>query len=461
MMVAGHKTLGRWIEPLLAAAVAAGLIWALGYLLIYQYLPTPFFYEPQDTWMDWFNTAYWAHQPGAYDTWGTIYPPLSFVVLKLVTYGGCYPFAEQYSSRDCDLYGAVTLHLFYLVNVVLIAWTFLKIDRRTALPRAFALSAGLPMVFALERGNIILLCFTCLLLAYGPIVRSARWRWVFAALAINFKVYLIGTLFAQLLRRRWRWFEGATLATIIVYLLTFAVMGVGAPWDLYGNIVNYSGGFQAASVLDLLYANTYRPLLSLLTDEAFPIFKVLSSNDVELISAVLPLVIYAVVGLIGVAAMAAAFRPEHVPMHRLVYLSIAAALVTSEAGGYTQMFLILFVFMEPWRGFGRIFSIVAAYVLCIPADVPISYVPSVVRDSFLGGARVTAQYFVGLGPFVRPGLILSITVALSFVTLREVWDQLRSEGWRIGFPPRNTGSPDTPRGLPDARPQGAGTPPNA
>lgn len=431
------RTSGRWIEAFLAISVGAGLLWSIGHLIIFKYLPTPFFYEPQDTWMDWFNTAYWAHQPGAYDTWGTIYPPLSFVVLKLLTFGGCYPFAEQYSARDCDIYGVATLHVSYLVNIVLIAWTFVKIDRRTALPRAFALAAGLPMLFALERGNIILLTFTCLLLAYGPIVHSARWRWIFAALAINFKVYLVGTLFAQLARRRWRWFEGATLATLIVYLLSMAVIGAGAPWELISNIINYSGGFQAASVLDLLYASTYHPLLSLLKGDGFPVLTFLGSKEVELVSLVLPLVIYAVVGLIGVAALAATFRPEQVPMHRLVFLSIAAALITSEAGGYTQIFLILFVFMEPWRGFGRCYAIIVAYILCIPGEIPISYVPSVVRDSYLGGTTVTAQYIVGVGPFLRPGLILSLAVALSLVTLRQVWDQLYSEGWRLPFAARD------------------------
>jgi hypothetical protein len=439
------------VEPLLAAVVGAGLLWALGYLLIYDYLPQPFFYEPQDTWMDWFNTAFWAHQPGAYDTWGTLYPPLSFVVLKFVTFGGCYAFSEQYPSRDCDWYGIAMLHLFYVINVVLIARTFLKIDRRTALPRAFALSAGLPMVFALERGNLILLCFTCVMLAYGPLVRSARWRWVFAALSVNFKVYLVGALFAQILRRRWRWFEGAALATVIVYLLSFAAMGTGTPWQIYNNIVNYSGGFQAAGLLDLWYAGTYKPLLSLLRGEAFPILNVLGSRQIELLSVVLPAILLATLGLIGLAALAAAFRPQRVPMYRLVFLSIAAALITSEAGGYTQMFLILFVFMEPWRGFGRIWAIVVCYILCIPADIPIVWVPPVVRESFLGGGPVIAQYAVGVGPFLRPGLVLSVAVALSCVTLRDVWDQFRSEGWRIGFPSPKAGPLPSASGLATSR----------
>lgn len=417
------------VEYFFATIIVGGLLWALGFLYVRGYLPQPFFYEPQDTWMDWFNTAYWSHHPGAYDTWGTIYPPLSFVVLKYLTFGGCYTFGEQYPSRDCDWYGVITLHLIYVMNVILIAKTFIKLDRRTALPRSIALAVGLPMLFAFERGNIILLCFTCLMLAYGPLVRSARLRWVFAGLAINFKVYLIGTVFAQLLNRRWRWFEGAMLATILVYLVSFAIIGEGTPREMFLNISTYAIAFQAASLLDLWYAVTYKPLISLLSGEGFSILNVVGSKQVEIWSTILPAIIWSVVALIAFAACAAAFRPRVVPTYRLVALSIAAALVTSEAGGYTMMFLLLFVFMEPWRGFGRIWSIVSAYILCIPADFPIVWVPPVTRESFLGGTSVVAQYAVGIGPFLRPGLLLSIAVALSCVTLRQVWLQLRAEGW--------------------------------
>lgn len=424
----------RWVELLFAASVAAGLAWVIGHLLVYKYFPTPFFYEPYDTWMDWFNTAQFAHQPGAYDLWGTIYPPLSFAVLKFTTQAQCYT-QVYYEPRDCDLYGVASIHFFYLVNVVLTALTFIKIDRRTAFARSFALSAGLPMIFALERGNIILLCYTCLLLAYGPLLRSARWRWFFAACAINFKIYLIGTLFAQLLRRRWRWFEGALLATVLVYLVSFVIVGSGSPRQIVNNVLYFSSTFLSASPLDLMYASTYQPLLYVLEGNGFPVLDTIGSRPLETLVFVLPILLYSILALIAVTALAVAFRPGSIPMHRLVFLSIATALITSEAGHYTTMFMVLFVFMEPWRGFGRIWSIVICYILCIPADFPLFYVAPLVRESYLFARPIVAEYAVGLGPFVRPGLILTVVVAMSLVTLREVWDQRRLEirryDWRL------------------------------
>ena len=428
-----RSAVGPRIEAFLGLCVLGGLIWVMGFLWVYGFLPQPFFYEPLDTWMDWFNTAYWAHHPGAYDTWGTIYPPLSFVILKFTTFGPCYASAEQYPSRSCDWYGALTLHLFFLLNIVLIAKTYLKIDRRTALPRAFALSAGLPMLFGLERGNLLILCFSCLILAYGPLLRSARWRWFFAGCAVNLKVYMVGTLFAQLVKRRWRWFEGAGIATLGVYLVSFAIMGTGTPMQIWQNLNNFSDAIQVASILELWYPGTYTALLALMRGDSFPILTVIGSGPVMFWSAVLPVLLWIVVALVAMAAAATAFRPQAVPLHRLIFLSIAFMLIRSEAGGYTEVFFMLFVFMEPWRGFGRIWSIVWCYILCIPAEIPVIWIPPAVRESFLGGGPVIVQYAVGVGSFLRPMVVLSIVTAMSLVTLREVWNQLRSEGWSSPF----------------------------
>jgi hypothetical protein len=415
----------RWLEPLLAIAVAATVGLAIIHLFRYGYLPEPFFYEPSDTWMDWFNTAYWAHNPGAYDSWGTIYPPLSFAILRFLTNGSCYAFTDGLETRDCDLYGVITLHAIFLMNCVLIWKTFRKIDSTTAWPRTVALSIGFPMAFTLERGNILLLTFTFVLLAFGPLVKSARLRWVFAGLAINLKVYLIGSIFAQLLRRRWRWFEGALFATILIYLVSFAAVGAGTPREIYDNISDYASGFQAASVLDLWYAGTYRPLLSLLQGGSFPVVQLVGSWPVEFLSVAVPIMTHAVQATILLAAIAACLCPKSIPPYRLVFLAIAMAVITSEAGGYTQIFLILFVFMERWSGFGAKWAIVTAYVLCLAADIPIARMPPLVHDSFLTGGPIFAEYDVTLGPFLRPLLIMSLAFALSLTTLSTAWSEIR------------------------------------
>ena len=430
-MAVAKRVRGLLVERCLTIPVAIGLAYSLIFLGLYGYLPPPYFYEPSGTFMDFSAPATFAYQGGAYDSFQTIYPPLSFVLLKLVSWGPCYAFNPSEEARNCDAYGITWLFLIYLINTVLIWRTFRKLDRRTAFPRTFALCAGLSMTYALERGNVLLFAFTCLILAYGPLLRSARLRWIFAGLAVNFKVYLIGTIFAQLLRHRWRWFEGALVASVIIYLITFAIYGEGSPREIYHNVTAYAGAFQQASLLEFWYPSSLQPIRLLLQgDTQFPVMTALGSNFISVASLVVRALILATTLSILVAAAASWWRPATVPMHRLILLSIGIAVINSEAGGYTQMILIFFVFMEKWRGFGRVAAIVMAYILCVALDFPIERVPPVVRDSYLGGREVIAEYSVGIGTLMRPVLIHLMLFSLSLVTIRDVWADARRNGWR-------------------------------
>lgn len=418
----------RGVEFALMSIILLAIAERMYFLLTAGYLGPPFFYDIYDTWMDWFNTAFWAREPGTYDVWRSIYPPLSFVFLKLTGIGSCY--TGPVEARACDWYGVAVIHGFFLLNIVLIARTFIRLDRKTALPRSIAVAAGMPMLYALERGNLLLVCFTCLLLAFGPLVKSTRMRWLFAGLAVNFKIYLIAALLAQLLRRRWLWVEGALISTAAVYLASWLVFGSGDPITLIDNIGRFSESFQAAQVLDIWYPNTYLPALSLLGGASFPVTFVIGDRLADLGLLVLPLLTRTGQAALLFAAIAAWLRPEVVPPHRLALIGIAMALITTEASGYTQITLVLFVMMERWRGITRPIAIVCAYVICIPSDFyTIIDVPSTVKDSYLAGREIEAQNSIGLGVFLRPGLTILIGIAMSAATIRDVWADIRTQGW--------------------------------
>ena len=440
--LAPPRTGGVRIEWLLTIPVAIGLIYCLTHLAIYGYLPPPYFLVASDTFMDFFTPAMFAHQGGAYDAYQSIYPPLSFVVLKFVSWGPCYPFNAGVEARSCDTYGLTSLIIIYLLNTALIARTFWKIDRSTAIPRTFALCAGLTTTYALERGNVLLFCFTCVILAYGPLLRSARLRWLFAGLSVNFKLYLIGAIFAQLLKQRWRWFEGALLATAVVYLISYAILGEGSPREIYTNINAYAGGFKVGDLQYLWYPSSLQPLSLLLSgDAASPIVNLLGSHTVELGLAIIQLLVAATIIAVFAAAAAAWFRPGVVPLHRLILLSMGVAFIYSEVGGYTQMLLLFFIFMEKWRGVGRPAAIVMAYVLSFALDYPISQVPTMVSDSYFAGRMVITEYSIGVGIILRPMLVHFILMILSFVTIRDVWADARANGWQSPLPWRRKVEP--------------------
>jgi hypothetical protein len=431
----GARSTGARAEPLLALAVLGAIAHAIWFATEYGHLPAPFFYDVSDTFMDWFNTAFWSHDAGAYDSWSTIYPPLSFVVLRLLSNPACYLNSEGLTARDCDWFGYVALGTILAVNFVLLWFTYRKLEARTAWPRTLALGLGLPMLYTLERGNILLLTFTCVILAFGPLVASARLRWLALGMAINFKVYLVAALAPQLLKRRWRWFEGALIATILVYLLSWMALGAGSPREIYTNIAAVAGDFEAGSLLDGWYAITYTPFMAILTGSNLPIVGIIGSDAVEGLTLLLPILKLFSQAMIATAAVATFLRPEAVPVHRATCLGVLMAIITSESGGYTQIILFFFIFMERWHGVARPLAIIIAYVLCIPADITIDNYPPGVAESWITGGPVFVNYNLSIGPFVRPLAVMMIAWSISALVIAEVRRDFAANpaGWRQRF----------------------------
>lgn len=425
-----------WMEWALAFGVLLVMVRGVWLFTIERYLPQPFLYDPGDTYMDWFNTAYWAYDTGTYDVWGSIYPPISFVFLRLFSFGDCYKGNHQgpdnyetWVVRSCDWIGIVAIHVFYIIAMILIARIYMKVDRKTSFPRAFALSAGMPMLFALERGNLLIVCLIFFMLGFGPLIRSARLRWVFAGLAINFKIYLMIAIFTKLLRRKWIWFEGALIATVVVYALAYLALGRGSPGDVFGNIFGYTAAMTTGDVI-LWYQVTYQALLTYLSGQSVPILMYMGSNTVEtIIPLISGFVIFGQASMV-LGMIACWIRPEAVSDYRATILGVCLALMSVEVGGYCEIFLIYLLFMEKWSGFARIFAITCGYLLCMPGDIVFDPVPYITRFSYLGSKQVEMHYGIAVGMVMRPALVILIGVALSFSTIGDVWRDIREEGWK-------------------------------
>lgn len=395
-----------------------------------EYFPQPFFYEPYDIWMDWFNVTYWAYEPGAYDSWGTVYPPFSFVFLRIFSWAPCYQDTSSYLARECDKVGLFTLFAFFFLNVTLLWRTFRKWHRPTALWRTIALGFGLPELSGLERGNLVVVAFTCIILGFGPLLKSARWRWLMVGMAINLKVYVVAAIFPQLLRRKWLWFEGAIASCIVVYAMSFMAFGDGTPAQLYRNIFTNTSGYQAMSFNDLWSASTYNPLMSMFRGQYQFVANIIGSKNVDLVLIIIPAIQGLAVLSIVAAAIAGWLRPEIVSIYRLTFYGLALAMLLAESGGYTGSFLVFFVFLERWTGVARPVAIVCAYILLIPADIILDKVPDLVQESYLTGHYAFFSYYVTVSPLVRPLFILIMTIAMSWTTLFAVGQDIRMQGWR-------------------------------
>ncbi|MBF9153078.1 MULTISPECIES: hypothetical protein [Novosphingobium] len=396
------------------------------------YLPQPFIWDPQDTFMDWFNTAYWANHRGAYSVWRSIYPPLSFVLLRLFSISSCYV-TSSFAARDCDWLSIVTILASYVAAIAVSYLALRRNDPRTAVMRTLALAFGYRSLYALERGQLLIMCYIAMVVAFGFFATSRPVRAIAAALMINFKPYMLVTTFAWAIRRDWRQLELAAIATVLLYLATWAFVGGGSVAELLANTANWITFTSGDVVGEIYYSTSFNGLFGVIDSGRFPVLRYFRSDTYETFRFVLSTAM-AVAQLTGVAALLLAWlQPKAVSITRLAAIALLISLTIRSPGGYTEMFLVFLVFMEPWRGFARIGSITIIYLNALNVDWQISTLPVIHATAWLSGKAVTAQFGIAVGQFTHPIGLLAVLMLLSLDTIREATLTYRTQRPQLSF----------------------------
>ena len=415
----GAKT-GTYVEFFVALVVLFAGYKVLAFFFSAGYLPPPFFDQSLDTFMDWYNTVYWGYRPGTYSEWYSVYPPFSFLFMKLFSTPACYD-VSSLIARDCDPLGAWTITAFTTLNAVLVFFDFRKVDKSTALPRAIALGVGLPALFAWERGNVIVPCFTFFIMAHGRTFRSTWLRWICFGITINLKPYLVITVAGRLFRRRWRWVEGCAVSCILIYVVSYMILGKGSPGEIISDTIVFSGIPNTISLDFIEYSTTYSAIVDIFKSQ-LPLMHFLGSRPMEMIELIVPLAMkLGLVGVLGCYA-AAIWRPNALSANRLSALTMVLLLTISRgAGGYAELFLFYLVFFERAKSIGQIIALSTAYILCIPWDFMLVRIVHTITDSYLSGRTVGYDFGVTLGAVARPGLLLIMEYALVAASLMDVY----------------------------------------
>ncbi len=419
----------EWIECVLCIGIVAFVIRAAFYFHHNGYLPIPFFHDTTDTLMDWFNTAYYAQNGGEYDVWRSVYPPLSFVFLKIVSIKSCYGF-DASVARDCDWLGRATIMTLFLINAFLVAQALRRRGGVSVWPRTIAMALGMPMLFALERGNLILLTFAAFVLAESEILSSVWIRGFAKAFAINSKPYLLITALGDIIRGRWMRLEIVGLATAGLYLVTYLLIGAGDPITVAKDIFVF--GFQWADDKNYLDAASFSPsysdILGLL-QTPFPMMNFVGSRVLEAFELWIPLLIHLGELLVVLSLAGAVLRPRSVSPWRVMSLVFTLLLTATDPGGYVEIFLIFSIFMDRDRGVFFGVALVATYLLCFPFDLAAFKISHELQMSWLSDRLVGHDLTVSLGELVRPGLLLLVEYALALTTLLALGREWASIGF--------------------------------
>lgn len=388
------------------------------YLRYYGYLPSPFVYDKSDTFMDLYNTLWWAGDDGRYSVWGSVYPPLNFLILKVIRILS-YPnlqIALPIELRQLQLGPAIFLcALHLLAPFVVVSFPGWKIGTpvfRIAVAVVVAISP--PLLFSMERGNLIIICLFLLPFVFDE---KSNVRTVAIALLINIKPYFAVLLFGFLIAGDIKRFLQATAFAGAIFIFTGLALDANFPLFLT-NLVGFAQNDTVLSGREVLalpssisaFSHTLDTLVRTSTNPGIYVSGITQlSTLIELGKAALLLTTLTLV--------ICTRRYLSVPEIMVVLLAIVVN-AGVWVGGYSQIFY--FACIPVFFGMRlRALHIALVAIMFMPLDL-ITLANDQLNPSwaYLSNSIVDVVWQIGLGSLIRPLLngLLLFTLAMECVT---------------------------------------------
>lgn len=394
------------------------ILYYINFFLANGYLPSPFFYDKSDTFMDFFNPMHWAHEDERYTHWGSVYPPLNFILLKVMNLlfnAGRHTSAELARNISTPLLVGIFLLYVTMPAVVMMSsdWRCFKISQRAVVYFSAILST--PFLFAFERGNLIILAVPLL----GFMLSSSlTTRVVLIAFLINIKAYFALLLIHYLIRRDWAKFFQCILFTGLIFILS----GLALDSNFYLFFRNIFYLSQHESIFSL------REVMSMPSSISAYCYVLKNHSVFALISTHMnistTMVSYLISSLdtLKWMSLSASLAVITMKSHLIRDAEILALLVIIVSnlgilvGGYTMVFYIALipVFLK-MNSRPILLGLVA--LIYAPVDlVPLMKESIGIQYSYLSDSYVHVDWTLGLGAFIRPilNLILLLTVSFEF-----------------------------------------------
>ena len=403
----------RLVSPAWSLAYIASMAVVLSQAISLGYLPAPFFYDLGDNFMDLYHTAFWASGSDAYRVWNSIYPPLNFLVLRVLRRGDAYG-SDPFIARDAD----PLLMILFLVSAALFLFVFCSFRLRYPLPgrervfRATIIFLSLPFLYGIDRGNTIVWCFSLLFLALGYLQREQRVPAAIAmALAINFKPYFVLLVFAFLAERQWRTLVQVTLWTVLIYLITYLVYGSGSPFQILSNVRAFSNQLEYPW-MERTYLTFCAGDIPRLDGHSLPLGSILGTRTWDNILLLYRGLFAASLVAWGSCLVGQRWRGFCNTEDALIVMASVIYLLSPSVGVYFIAVILIFIFLkglDVWRSPSTWLILVA----CLPIDLPIMRGLELEQVSWMSRSNVAYELTATYGQAIRPALFALFSVAFA------------------------------------------------
>lgn len=401
---------------LLVFCVAQVLAFLLHIRFFYDhdYLPSPFFYVKSDTFMDLFHLIYWSGDDGRYTEWFSVYPPLVFMIagaIKAVFLSGI-DFHNGFDVRSAGFYIEIFIVFLFLTISYLVtttsSWNVFSRYEKLLLYLGFILST--PLLFSLERGNVIFIALGLL----GLVVSQAgMYRCILIALLINIKPYFVLLTILFVVKNKWSDFLVTVGCAGSIFFVT-GLMLDGNFLLFFENILSFSKE-EVSSLREIISMPSSISAYAAALDSQ--IFRdsnmLLFLSNPQTLAYIFELLKWLMIFMTLFALFASNEKSSEAQV--LTVLVVLISNLGTSVGGYT---LILYYALLPifWNMYykwiylillGVIFSSVTLNAAIMSMNIGMQY-------SYLSGNFVTVDWLLDLGSAIKPAVNFVLLFLLSY-----------------------------------------------
>lgn len=365
----------------------------------HRYLPPPFIYDKENTFMDFYNTLYWSGQEGIYSVWNSVYPPLNFLFLqvyRLLFLGDMSEFRDGFVIRQVVGGQIFPLLVIYTLSLyVAVAISLRQIaDLKTQVIVFLICLLSPAFFFAIERGNLIILCIP--VLSWLIFSKDQISRALSLAILINLKPYFSIFYIVQLINMKSRKENETFLFLAPVFaLILFLITGLLLNQEFYLMPLNLLGFATNSALLSPAEALSFPSsitafgyLRGLVTEFSLP----------PIVGHLSKLIVY----LYLIKSLFLVYKYKVSLDDLAIFSVIFITNYSVSTGGYGMLYYIpVLALLYKQKIYYLLAAIIIIY-LGIWDLIPIYKYNGVEMNVYLSGEIAKIESFISLGSFIRP-----------------------------------------------------------